>query len=159
MRDALLQTFIDRWNHVDAMTTEFALAVPDRCWDESPNSGFAPFAKQLRHVVCVRGVYNEGLRTGRVDFARKHAFYDGALTRNALVDGLRVKHTELMNLLADLPADLFVPSIEFFGHRASYAQYLYGYIQHEAIHHGQWSLYAAAAGYPTPSLWRAQWGL
>ena len=159
MRDLFLQAFADRWNHVNAMTMEFANSVPDQSWDASPLVGFAPFSKQLRHVVCVRGVHNAGLKTGRVEFDRKHDFYDGALTRRALVSALNKAHTDLVAQLADLPADLFEPSIDFLGNRVSHAQFLYGYVQHEAIHHGQWSLYAASGGYETPAIWRLQWGL
>jgi hypothetical protein len=32
-------------------------------------------------------------------------------------------------------------------------------IQHEAIHHGQWSVYASLAGFETPLSWRNEWGL
>jgi hypothetical protein len=49
--------------------------------------------------------------------------------------------------------------IDFFGSQISDVDYLYGYVQHEAIHHGQWSLYAAQGGHATPDLWRLQWGL
>lgn len=159
MRDEFLRAFAERWKHINAMTTEFATSVPDDAWNASPLQGFAPFSKQLRHVVCVRGVYNEGLETRRVDFARKHEFYDGALTRSALVEALNKRNAQLVDRLTDLPQDLFRPCIEFFGNNTSYAQYLYGYVQHESIHHGQWSLYAASAGYETPPLWRLQWGL
>jgi hypothetical protein len=159
MRDSFLQAFADRWHHVNTMTVEFAKSVPNHTWDSSPLSGFAPFSKQLRHVVCVRGVYNEGLKTGRVEFDRKHDFYDGTLTRTALIAALEATHTDLMAQLPDLPPDVFEPSIDFFGNRVSQAQYLYGYVQHEAIHHGQWSIYAASGGYETPEIWRLQWGL
>jgi len=159
MRDAFLRTFADRWNHIDTMTKEFVKGVPDHAWDASPLPGFAPFCKQLRHVVCVRGVYNAGLANGRVEFDRKHEFYAGPLTREALTEALETAHTDLLARLSALPEDAFEPSIDFFGNRVSPAQFLYGYVQHEAIHHGQWSLYAAAAGYQTPALWRIQWGL
>lgn len=159
MRDDFLTTFSERWNHINAMTTEFACVVPDESWEDSPLEGFAPFSKQLRHVVCVRGVYNEGLRAGRVDFARKHEFYTGALTRSALLAALEARHSELMSRLSDIPDDPYRSHIGFFGNDVSYAQYLYGYVQHEAIHHGQWSIYAASAGYDPPPTWRVQWGL
>jgi uncharacterized damage-inducible protein DinB len=159
LRDEFLKAFSQRWAHINAMTTEFANAVPDDSWDASPLEGFAPFSKQLRHVVCVRGVYNDGLRTRRVDFTRKHEFYKGALTRSALVAALAAQHSELLSRLADLPADPYRPQIDFFGNEVSYAQYLYGYVQHEAIHHGQWSIYAASGGYDPPVTWRNQWGL
>lgn len=32
-------------------------------------------------------------------------------------------------------------------------------IQHEAIHHGEWSVYASLAGFETPRLWKVNWGL
>lgn len=159
MSQEFLKTFVERWNHINAMTIEFANVVPDAAWDASPLAGFAPFSKQLRHVVCVRGVYNEGLRAGRVDFTRKHEFYDGPLTRSALVAGLAARHAELMSRLSDLPADPYRARIDFFGNQVSCAQYLYGYVQHESIHHGQWSVYAASAGYSPPPTWRIQWGL
>jgi hypothetical protein len=37
------------------MTLDFAKEVPDEHWQFSPHERFAPFCKQLRHVVCVRG--------------------------------------------------------------------------------------------------------
>jgi hypothetical protein len=69
-------------NVLHGLTVDFVRAVPDDKWDFTPvpprragrapalyrmGQGFAPFSKQLRHVVCVRGVYNAALATGRVD--------------------------------------------------------------------------------------------
>lgn len=159
MRDAIVESFRKRWEHVDAMTRSFAEAVPEAHWESTPHEGFAPFCKQLRHVVCVRGVYNEALRGGRVDFTRKHEHYRGTLSRRDLLDGLGAGYDDLLGLLSDAPDDLHRPRIDFFGHRISWLDHLYGCVQHEAIHHGQWSLYAARAGYETPAIWRLQWGL
>lgn len=159
MREVILESFRQRWEHINAMTVAFAEGVPESVWNSTPHEGFAPFCKQLRHVVCVRGVYNEALRTKTVSFGRKHAFYDGGLERGALLDALHARHVELVSSLSDVPSDIERPQIDFFGRQVSYVDYLYVYIQHEAIHHGQWSLYAASAGYETPQLWRVQWGL
>lgn len=159
MREPILESFKRRWEHMQAMTSSFVDAVPDAHWDATPHPGFAPFSKQLRHMVCVRGVYNEALHTRRVSFGSKHTFYGGGLTRPELKHALEQKHTELLALLAKVPSDLERPQIDFFGKQVSYVDYLYSYVQHEAIHHGQWSLYAALAGYETPTLWRVQWGL
>lgn len=63
-------TFRDHWNHLRELTFSFVETVPDALWLESPHPRLMPFAKQLRHVVCVQGVYQEGLATRRVDFAR-----------------------------------------------------------------------------------------
>jgi uncharacterized damage-inducible protein DinB len=159
MRDEFLREFTERWKHVHAMTVEFAQIVPDRFWDASPHAGFAPFAKQLRHVACVRGVYNEALVTGSLRFDRKHDYYHGELARDSLLSALDDRHGELLDWLADPKGDPFEPRIDVFGTRVASAQHLHGYVQHESIHHGQWSLYAASAGYETPPLWRLQWGL
>lgn len=159
MRDSILDSFARRWAHVNEMTLAFARIVPEAHWESTPHPGFAPFAKQLRHVVCVRGVYNDGLRTERIEFGRKHSFYDGDLTRDGLLAALDRTNDDLLTLLADAPGDIVAPRIDFFGNKVSFADCLSGYVQHEAIHHGQWSLYAAHGGYPTPDLWRLQWGL
>jgi hypothetical protein len=153
------EAFRRRWAHLHEMTLTFAGAVPDRCWEQSPHPGFAPFHKQLRHVVCVRGVYNDALRTGRVDFARKHEHYSGSLERQALVEALLAKYRELNALLDALAPTLAEPAIDLFGRSITPADLAYTCVQHEAIHHGQWSLYAAHAEFEVPDLWRIQWGL
>src|SRR5262245_11658694 len=79
------------------LTADFVRVVPDDKWDFTPDppgrpgraraphrigDGFAPFCKQLRHVVRVRGVYNAALATKKVDWTRKHEHYAGPLTRS-----------------------------------------------------------------------------
>ena len=77
------------------LTADVVRAVPEDKWNFTPNppgrpsraaashrigDGFAPFCKQLRHVVCSRGVYNAALATKRVDWTRKHEHYVGPLS-------------------------------------------------------------------------------
>ena len=65
------------------LTVDFVRAVPEDKWGFTPDppgksdrapaphrigDGFAPFCKQLRHVVCVRGVDNAALATRKVDW-------------------------------------------------------------------------------------------
>jgi hypothetical protein len=57
--------------------------------------GLAPFCKQLRHVVCVRGVYNAALATGKVVWTRKHDHSVGPLTRKALLAALDGQQRQL----------------------------------------------------------------
>src|SRR5262245_33298586 len=120
MREVILQSFKQRWEHVHAMTRTFAECVPDAHWQSAPQAGFAPFCKQLRHMVCVRGVYNEALHTKRINFGRKHAYYSGGLERAELLAALDQKHSELLSLLSAIPDDLDRPQIDFFGHQRSY---------------------------------------
>ena len=78
-----IEAFRRRWMHLHEMTIIFAEAAPGGCWNSTPHDGFAPFSKQVRHVVCVRGVYNDGVVKKRIDFSRKHEHYSGGLGRPA----------------------------------------------------------------------------
>lgn len=153
------------------LTADFVRAVPDDKWDFTPDPpgqpgrlpaphrighGFAPFCKQLRHVVCVRGVYNEALTTKRVEWARKHEHYAGPLTREPLLAALDDKQRNLLAALKTV--DLGAP-IDWNGTPFSFALFTWEFVQHEALHHGQWSVYASLAGFDTPSSWRESWGM
>lgn len=154
-----------------ALTTDFVRAVPEDKWAFTPNppgrsgrppaphrigQGFAPFCKQLRHVVCVRGVYNEALVARRVDWSRKHDHYRGPLTRDALLSALDEKQRHLLAILPTVDVDA---PIDWGGTPFSFALFALEFVQHEAIHHGQWSMYASLAGFDTPLSWRTSWGL
>lgn len=153
------------------LTVDFVRAVPDDQWGYTPDppersrrapapprlgSGFAPFCKQLRHVVCVRGVYNDALITKKVDWARKHDHYNGALTRDALLPALEEKQRRLLEILKVIEANAV---IDWGGTPFTIALFTYEFVQHEAIHHGQWSVYASLGGFDTPPSWRTSWGL
>ncbi|GAA4352632.1 hypothetical protein GCM10023087_21050 [Microbacterium rhizosphaerae] len=153
------------------MTADFARAVPDERWDFTPvppgssgrppaasrlGDGFGPFSKQLRHVVCVRGVHNDALATGKLDWSKKHEHYTGPLEREPLLDALEHEQQELLSLLAEAHPEI---TIDWDGFPFSLAMFAGDFVQHEAIHHGQWSVYAAVAGFDTPLSWRQSWKL
>src|SRR5215470_6321644 len=153
------------------LTADFARAVPEDKWEFTPDpagkpgrvpaaqrigDGFAPFCKQLRHVVCVRGVYNEALATRKVDWTRKHEHYAGPLTREALLAALDEKQRQLLATLETFDVNAL---IDWNGTPFSFALFTWEFVQHEAIHHGQWSIYASLAGFETPLSWRRSWGL
>jgi hypothetical protein len=138
------------------MTLDFVEAVPDEHWEFSPHKRFAPFNKQLRHVVCVRGVYNDALVTKRADFSKKHSFYAGGLSRDGLTAALVDKQNELLAIIDTLETDA---PIDVFGRQFGFVDFTYTMVQHEALHHGQWSIYASLAGFETPLSWRLEWGL
>jgi len=154
-----------------ALTADFVRAVPEDKWNFTPappvksgrppalhriGDGFAPFCKQLRHVVCARGIYNPALATGKVDWTRKHQHYVGPLTREALLAALDDKQRDLLAALEIVDS---VAPIDWQGTPFSFAQFTWEFVQHEAIHHGQWSVYASLAGFDTPLSWRTSWGL
>jgi len=40
-----------------------------------------------------------------------------------------------------------------------FALFTWEFVQHEAIHHAQWNIYASLAGFDTPFSWHSPWGL
>jgi hypothetical protein len=153
------------------LTVDFVRAVPDDKWDFTPDppgqsgraraphrigDGFAPFCKQLRHVVCVRGVYNAALATKSVDWTRKHEHYVRSLTREELLAALEEKQRDLLSALESVDIDA---PINWNRTPFTFALFTWEFVQHEAIHHGQWSIYASLAGFDTPLSWRTSWGL
>jgi len=172
----LVDDFKRRFDFMQRMSVDFVSAVPDAHWHFSPQlrgsggaaaagrhgDGFAPFCKQLRHVVCVRGVYAESIVTKRADFSKKHSHYTGALSREELMLALDATHRDLLAKFESADArdarDARA-TIDFFGTPFTLGDLAYTVVQHEAIHHGQWSAYAALAGFETPLSWRNEWGL
>jgi hypothetical protein len=167
----LLDEFRRYVQHLHRMTVDFVETVPEDRWDYTPDPpgkpgrapdplrlgvGLAPFSKQLRHVVCVRGVYNAALATKHVDWARKHEHYLGPLTRDKLLAALIDKQGELLATLETVDTNA---SIDWGGTAFSFADFTWEFVQHEAIHHGQWSVYASLGGFDTPLSWRRSWGL
>jgi hypothetical protein len=153
------------------LTVDFVRAVPEDKWAFTPDppgqsgrepaphrigDGFAPFSKQLRHVVCVRGVYNAALVTRKVDWTRKHAHYRGPPTRAPLLAALEEKQQRLLEILETVDTEA---PIDWDGTAFTFANFTWEFVQHEAIHHGQWSVYASLAGFETPLSWRSSWGL
>jgi DinB superfamily len=153
------------------LTADFLRAVPEDKWHFTPDppgesgraaaphrigQGFAPFSKQVRHVVCVRGVYNAALATGKIEWTRKHEHYVGPLSRAELLAALDDKQRQLLATLQTIDIHAL---IDWDGTPFSFAMFTWEFVQHEAIHHGQWSIYASLAGFDTPLSWRASWGL
>jgi hypothetical protein len=104
----------------------------------------------------VRGVYNAALAMSKVDWTRKHDHYVGPLTRTALLAALDDLQRQL---LATLETVDIQATIDWDGTPFTFAVFTWEFVQHEAIHHGQWSIYASLAGFDTPLSWRASWGL
>lgn len=153
------------------LTTDFVRAVPDDKWDFTPDppgrsgrvraphrigDGFAPFCKQLRHVVCVRGVYNAALTTKRVDWTRKHEHYFGPLTREALLAALDDKQRDLLTVLKTV--DIETP-IDWDGTPFTFRCSPGSSCNTRRSITVCGASMPRSAGFDTPSSWRESWGL
>jgi hypothetical protein len=164
MSNSRVEHFKQNWDWVHRMTIDFVDAVPDDKWDFTPDpprgdgtgGHFGPFSRQLRHVIRVRGVYIEAMKTKKADFPRGREHYRGSLTRDALRLALSDSHTEFLATLDAVDTDI---SIDFGGTAFSFDNFTYEVVQHESIHHGQWSVYAALGRFATPRSWQTGWKL
>lgn len=158
---ATISDFLSTWSHVrGGLTYDFVQAVPEGSWDVTPHARYRPFHKQVRHLVCVQGVYLQGLHERQADWSKKHSHYAGPLDRTSLTMALRDKDAQLESVLAEIDAegaDSF--QIDWFGSRIGLGRYLHVLIQHESIHHGEWSFFAALGGFETPASWKLNWSL
>lgn len=150
-------TFETGWQFVRGLTYEFIDTVPEERWEFTPHPRYAPFCKQVRHMVCVQGVYIAGLRDRATDFGAKHSHYGGPLDRASLVAALHRKDEDLRAALREIPDEGEIV-IEFYG-PSPLASYLSAIPLHEGIHQGQWSFYATLGGFETPPGWQLNWGL
>jgi uncharacterized damage-inducible protein DinB len=156
---SVIDAFEPSWRHTRQLTLDFIAAEPAERWDWTPHPRYATLAKQFRHVLCVHGVYIDGLEHGRADFARKHSHYDGPLERDSLLQAFAwvdERQTRVLQAIRRQGEDDF--SIEFYGNQ-KLGSYLNAFLHHEALHHGQWSFYATLGGFETPLSWQVNWGL
>jgi hypothetical protein len=91
-----------------------------------------------------------------VDWTRKHRHYRGPLTREALLAALDYQQRHLLATLETVDIDA---PIDWDGTPFTFPLFTWEFVQHETIHHGQWSVYASLAGFDTPLSWRTSWGL
>jgi hypothetical protein len=101
-------------------------------------------------------VYNAALLTKKLDWNASQARYSGPLTRESLLAALNARHEELLKILETIDTAIQIDA----GKKIySFSEFTWEYTQHEAIHHGQWSVYASIGGFETPLSWRRSWGL
>ncbi len=143
---ASIVAFEDTWRFVRGMTCEFIEVVPDEHWQCAPYPRAQPLHKQFRHMVWCAGAYNHGMRTRSADWTAKRSHYTGGLSRAELLEALRAKDAELMRILDELKrVDLDEWRVDFIGQSLPLERYLNVLLQHEALHHGMWSVYARLA--------------
>jgi uncharacterized damage-inducible protein DinB len=155
----VIDDFLARWTFARGMTTEFLEFASDECLDFRPTEKFMTIREQASHLVEVQAMYQLGFAGEEIDFARKPEFTpardDAASLVKALAEQDAVLHAHLEQLRAD--PDRF--SIHWYGTDLGISGFGAVFIQHEALHHGQWAAHTALGGFPTPTGWILNWGL
>jgi hypothetical protein len=151
--------FLLRWQHVRGMTREFLEHASDELLDFVPAPGFVPVRLQAAHLAEVQGAYQEMFSTGTVDFSHKAQYTPDGTSRHEILAALEHRDADLAAHIDALRPRTSSWTVEWFGNRIGVAGFGAVFIQHEALHHGQWAVHAHLSGAPVPIGWLLNWGL
>lgn len=158
VKDTVASDFRGTWQFVRALTIEFIQTAPADAWLARPHDRYGTLGQQFRHVVQVTDLYRSGLEARQLVPEAKMGTYSGSLERADLLEGIARADRDFDEALS-----LFVASehdlIQLGGQPMSLGGFLDVCVEHEAMHHGLWSVYAAHAGFVTPRSWREIWDL
>ncbi|UOE95047.1 DinB family protein [Alkalihalobacillus sp. LMS39] len=132
------------------MTNVLAKEIPESKWDIKLVQELGTLRKFFKHMVRVRDVYRDGLKTGNIQFP-------GVLTSDekSLIDELERSMEELVFEFKQTKFDSIQMGTEYL----SIMELLATVIQHEGIHQGQYYVALKQAGFELPKQWTQDWSL
>jgi hypothetical protein len=148
MLQKILESAVAEWKYASGLTLKSIESIPTEHWNFSPHAHFGPFSKQIRHVICCRGVFSDAFRSGKLDFSKKHSFYSGSLECDELLAALGESTVKTEETLIQLEAaDLSQYKADYYGESLGFIEHFSALVCHEATHRGSWSVYAALGGF------------
>jgi uncharacterized damage-inducible protein DinB len=155
----IIEQFEKSWFYNRQITMDFFEAVPAEKWDYSHHPKYATLAKQFSHMVRVYGVYIDGFLNQSVDFSKKPEHYSGPLLKDPIREAFKTmdaRYKDTFEVLKQRGISDF--RLSFFGVNMSFTEYTHIIIQHECMHIGMWSTYAAFGEFELPDSWKNEWG-
>ncbi|MBU9722748.1 MULTISPECIES: DinB family protein [Bacillaceae] len=130
------------------MTNALAKEVPETKWDIQLAPELGTLRKLFKHMIRVRVVYRDGLKTGSVQFP-------GAVTSDelSLIDELERSMEELVVEFNQTKFETVKMGAEYL----SVMELLGTAIQHEGIHQGQYFVALRQSGVSIPKQWSQDW--
>lgn len=155
----MIDDLLARWTFTRGMTTEFLEHVSDDCLDFRPTDKFMTIREQAVHLVEVQGVYQFAFTNEPTDFSRKPEFTPRGTDSASIVRSLGEQDEILRGHLERLRVQPDAFKIDWYGTELGISGFVAVFIQHEALHHGQWAAYCTLGGFQTPTGWIMNWGL
>lgn len=115
--------------------------------------------EQAVHLVEVQGTYQFAFTNEPTDFSRKPEFTPTGTDSASIVRALGAQDEILRGHLERLRNQPDAFTIDWYGTKLGISGFVAVFIQHEALHHGQWAAHCALGGFPTPTGWIMNWGL
>ena len=140
----IIESALKEWEYASKQTKKSVEEMSAERWDFTPNEKFGSFAKQVRHVICCRGVFIAGFKGDKINFKNKPHFYSGPLSRIELVDALEKSTIWVVDALKGLAGkDLTKYTVDYYGDPLTFIENFSALTSHEGLHRGQWLLYKA----------------
>jgi len=155
----MIDDFLSRWTFTRGMTIEFLEHASDDCLDFRPTDKFMTIREQAVHLVEVQGAYQFAFTNEPTDFSRKPEFTPAQTDPASIVHALGAQDDILRGHLERLRGNPDAFKLDWYGTELGIGGFGAVFIQHEALHHGQWAAHCALGGYPTPTGWIMNWGL
>ena len=155
----IIEQFEKTWFYNRKITMDFFEVIPEDKWDYTHHPKYATLAKQFSHMIRVYGVYIEGFKNQAVDFSKKPEHYSGPMTK----EPMRAAFLEMDKLCKEALEALKLKGVaefrlDFFGVNMTFTEYTHVLVQHECMHIGMWSTYAAFGNFELPDSWKQEWG-
>lgn len=131
------------------MTDALAKEISETKWDIQLITELGSLRKLFIHIIRVRKIYRDGLRTGVVEFP-------GNLpSEYNLIDQLERASSELAFEFTQVTHE----SIKMGTENLSIMELLNTVVQHEGIHQGQYFVALKQAGLKLPNKWIQDWNM
>jgi uncharacterized damage-inducible protein DinB len=131
------------------MTNAMAQEIPENEWDVQLISELGTLRELFMHIVRVRDVYREGLKTGTLQFPGNLPI------ESRLVDELERSMDELA---LEFNQTKF-KQIKFGADSLTIIELQGSAIQHEGIHQGQYYVALKQSGFVLPKQWIQDWNM
>ncbi|WP_246516580.1 DinB family protein [Salicibibacter cibarius] len=127
-----------------------AKEIPENKWDIQLIEELGSLRKLFIHIIRVRNIYRDGLRTGIVEFPGEPPLSD---------DNLIEQLDRSMNDLAFTFTQASNQRIKMGEKSLSIEELLNTAVQHEGIHQGQYFVALNQANIKLPKQWIQDWGM
>ncbi|MEI3612338.1 DinB family protein [Pseudogracilibacillus sp. SO30301A] len=132
------------------MTNTLAEEIPENKWDVQLIKELGSLRKLFIHIIRVRDIYRDGLRTGIVEFPGDLPSSDGKLIEQL---------DRSMNELASAFTQAGKQRIKMGEEYLSTVEMLNTAVQHEGIHQGQYFVALKQAKINLPKQWIRDWDM
>lgn len=155
----LVAEFERNWAVARGLTFDLLETVSATQLAFTPHDTFGTLGRQVWHCGHVQEAYRLGLVSGEMAFSVLKPAPEAETDPESLAAFLEERDAELEATLRAVRDYTATVDWGLDDENPEVRDHLIWLLQHETLHQGQWSLYAALAGFELPRSWQDAWGL